>query len=73
MIAPAGAPGGSRAIEIRRRLAAPGVDAALGVHRNTILNWRRRTTEPRFSDGMRLAKVIHVDPEILAAFFRGEP
>jgi len=59
--------------EIRHRLSQTGrIATALGVHRNTVMNWRTGRTEPGFTEGVRLALVIDVPPGLLSTYLCGK-
>lgn len=42
----------------------------LGVHRNSVINWRTGKTMPSLEDGLALAKLLNVPPGVLAKFCR---
>ena len=61
----------SREIDSRLSQTAR-IAAALGVHRNTVMNWRTGRTEPGFTEGVRLALVIDVPPGLLSTYLCGK-
>lgn len=48
------------------------IAARVGVHANTVWNWRAGRTEPTFSQGLRLAKATGVPAIVLSAFLEGQ-